>query len=157
MKRIIYYILLLAGILGSSYFVLWQLEFIAGNTGLELMKVFIESIKSGSFTFAFDPPHIITYAIAIFLVVNAATLLTLLVVLIINLGVLSKVMKFYSISSSFFISAFILTAGFAYVIIEAGGDIMKKFLDLNLFFYLPIVASIVLMILGAILKKTERK
>jgi len=164
MKRYLFYILLLASIGGATFVVLMMGEYIKpvavfAKDGFEIMKNFVESVVNGSFKFKTDSAHIFIYGMALFIIINAAIVVTMILMWLISGFNLNRINRFYGISIWFFVSTLIMTAAygwFYYDILQASG---KSFsiADLSWYAYIPIATGIIAMVLGLVFKLTDKR
>jgi len=157
MRRLLYYILLALAVAGSTSVVLWVPGFMNAamgfNTGVAVLEDFASSVINGTYSWGFSAINIFTYGLILFVFTNAAILLTMLLVFLFSGFALSKIAKFYRIVAWFIFSAIIITGVYITFVIMGPGFSMGEF---PLWSYIPLVASLAIMILGIILRVTER-
>ena len=159
MKKILFFVFLSAGILASVFVVL---------TGYSSYNAFSTDIGAGIDRFTniirnidvvvkwgFTPPAIMVYGYLAFMLINALSIISLVLMLILSGGRPSKMRKFGTISLWFLISALIFTGAFVYPLIDAGtiGNILDIY---NWTFFVPIAASLVLFIVGIFVRRADR-
>ena len=140
----------------STVAVLW----LSDPKGFELMKALVNSITGSTFSFKdTSPERIFLYGFVVFILINAAILLTSILIFIFTLGKLDKVLRFYRISIWFLVSAVVFTGVLVYGPIRAltnGAAFADVIKSIHWTSYVPIGSSVVLAILGLIFYKTER-
>jgi len=161
MRRLIFFILLLAVIGGTSCLLVFGVP--GGvldappETAFELLKGVFESIKGGTWPWSsFNLYTIFIYGYVLFLLINAVLLLSLLVMALTTLFRFSKIYRFFATVWWHFLAALVFTGVNVYLMLDAGGNFMDHLKELPWQFYMPLGSAIVLAILGIILKKTER-
>jgi hypothetical protein len=145
---------MLAAILTMSYLVIWQVG-VDGIKGVALFEHFFDSIKNNTLFNDVTPYKILLYGLGLFLVINIVLLFALLIMLLLCLGNFSKAVAFYSISVWFFLGAMIYTGAVLYLLIANG--FVEQIRVANHLAWIPVAAAFVLMVLGWILKGTERR
>jgi|GEM_PF-3453785 len=179
MKRFIFWSLMFAGVLVSTYVTVMlfatgslfvnpfvpELTFndmIPSAENLELCWLFLRYIVE-NIGDLFQMPFVDvmpTYGFLLFLLINAYLMLSMLFALLFSLFRLRRVKRFYAGSVLFFVSALLLVGGFGYLVyelIDAGvafGDVFSMF---TWWFWVPIGMAWFLMIFALIFKKTERE
>ena len=159
MKRFIYYLLLLAGIIGSSCVVLFLGDFmpqsLSGTTGADIMKNFINGIVKGNYQFGTSTTDFFTYGMTLFLLINVALVLAILLSWLISGFRLSKIKRFYSIAVWFFVSSMFITAFWVWLQIDTVPHfVFNDYLRLNV---VPFAASLVLCLLGLVFSVFDRR
>ena len=154
MKRILFYLLLVGAIVGGSAVVLWVPGFMPYKMGKgqDLLEVWIKSMTSGAFSWQ---PIIITvfrFGMALFVLMNAAILLTMLLVFLFSGFSLNKIAKFYRICIWYFVSALVMTGVYVAFVI----DLKIPFKDIPWIAYIPAILGVVVIVVGIILRKTEK-
>jgi len=160
MRRFIFFILILLSIGATACLLILG---IPGGvldapslTSYQYIEVVFNMIKDGSWPWSsFNPTILFTYGYALFLFINAVLLLSLLVMALTTLFRFSKIYRFYSTVWWYLFAAIVFTGVNVYVVIDTGVnplDFIKEFWQ----FCIPLASAIVLIIVGLILKKTER-
>lgn len=164
MKRILFYLFLAGGIVGSTVVVLWMGKFLPLGMGTvmngqDIIENFLKSIANGTAKFGFTAGDLFVYAIALFVLINAAVLLTMILIFLFSGFNLNRIARFYRICGWFFFSSLLLTASYGYLIFKA----LPSFSFSNLidavpyYAYIPIGASFLLLLFAIIFRATEKK
>jgi len=124
MLRFFFYFLFAGAIGGTSAFVLFVPQFMPaffntnnlGSNGYQVIEGMIRNIVSGNFTFGTTAPEIFMYGLALFLLINASILLTMLMIFLFSGFRLGRIYKFYRISAWFYVSTIIMTATYCWYV-----------------------------------------
>ena len=164
MKRLIYYLLLIGSVTGATCVALFVAGFVPegsgmSNTGLKVIEDFVVGLVDGTHVFGYTAQHIFIYGLTLFLILNAALILTLLLIFLISGFNLRRISKFYRISIWFLVASLLFTGVYGYLIF----DILDTFNFTTVFavlpwsFYLPLGLSLIMAIVGLVFKLTSRK
>ena len=158
MKRLIFFLILAAGIAGSTYFILFDSSGgMVGETGFDYLKQVFELVKDGNWPWSdFNFMTVFTYGLVAFAFINAVLLLALAVMAMTTFFNFSKVYRFYATAWWFLFSAILFTGAVIYMPIDTGADIMDFVKDLPWQYYVPIASSLALVIISIIFKRSER-
>ena len=155
MKRLLFFLFMIGGILASTYVVL----FIDGfDVGMKELEEIFKTLTDGSlFKSGLNAMTVQTYGLLVFLLVNAILLITFVLMFLLNGGKLGRVRQFYTISIWFFIGALVYTIGIGYFVYDVSGasGIMDTLKDLPWKHYIPFGASLVLLIVAISFRKSE--
>ena len=181
MRRLLFFILIMVGLIGSVFVVLFLPDFIAASipatafggrgdttflgiavqerTGFGMMAHLIAQIRAGTFSFGGDAVSLFTYSVAIYLVIVAAIILTMLLLLLFTLGSLRRISRFYSISTWFSLVAFLMTGAYIWAVVHLtrGNDTINFFQDFPIWGYVPIAVATILPIIGWILSVGDNR
>ena len=153
-RRMLFYFLMAGAIVASSCLLL----FMDNSAGLNMIKVFVTAITSGGFSPGTDPISIYLYGFILFLLLNAAMLLTMILIFLFTGFNLNKIAKFYRICIWYLVSAIVYTGVFVYMLIGLAIPIdIMNLLQTSWTSFLPIITSIVVLILAIIFRATEKK
>jgi hypothetical protein len=152
MKRFFFYLVMFAAVVGSSIVVLFMNEW----GGLELMKGFVNGIIKGTYKPGTTASDFMLYGMAAFFVLNAAIVLTMLLILLFTGFNLNKKRRFYRISIWYIVSALILTGVWGYMHF---GALHRGFKPINhlLIHAIPIGAAIIVGILALVFHRVGRR
>ena len=157
MKRILFYLLLVGTIVGSSAVVLWVKGFlpyssISGATGQSWLEAWVKSMTNGTFKMGASAADFLLYGLTLFILMNAAILLTMLLVFLFSGFNLNKIAKFYRICIWYFVASLVITGVYiGYVI-----GYKVPFKDIPWMAYIPIALGIIIIVIGIIFRKTEK-
>ena len=156
LKRTLFYIIFAGCVIGSTCVVLFVGGFMPTGsgfaTGNDLVHNMISGIINGKYKFGSTPLHFHTYAMFLFLVLNAGVLITMLLLWLTSGFNLNRIKRFYRISIWFLISSLLLTASWVWVQIDTSnkgfGDSLKALFGIAI---IPVVSSLLATILGLVL------
>lgn len=165
MRRIIFYLMLVASIIGSVCVVLfvpqfWQINgHGGGGNGWDALfgnrYSFLPTLFRGDWVFAWNSGHALIYAVTFFFLICALTLLILVLLLLINGLRLGRSSRLYRNCSWFMFAALVLTAFYIWYSIDmAGGDWSINTLPWA--FYVPLGTALVTTIMGGVMRITEK-
>jgi len=160
MKRFIFFLLLLGGILFATYCAVCGDLGFSISDGIQYINDLVHSVIDLSiFKLSISGPVIYLYGLLIFLLFNAIMVLSLVLMFIFHLGMFNHVRHFYSTTVWFFVSALIYTVGLLYVIYDAQGfDVLAHSLaKLPWYEYIPIGSSVLLLIFAIVFKVNEKE
>lgn len=154
MRKLLFFVFLLAGIAGSLYILLFVDAFfiyngsyqIGGTTysGYARLGNLFRNITS--FRFGTTPYHFLTYAKVLFLIVCSTLIIRLILRFIFTLGTLGKASRVYRKSIWFLLACMVLSCAYVWYVAnatsaeDATGFSLRT---LPIWFYLPIVAAII--------------
>lgn len=159
MKRLIFYFLLLGCIAGSSLLILFLGFGVTGSsasgaTMFDYLQAVFEMVKNGTWPWSnFSAAAVFTYTLVLFLFINVVLLFSLLVMALTTLFKFEKVYRFYATATWYLISSIIFTAGVAYLIVQASGSFLDVLKTMPWEFFMPLISSVILVVLGAILRE----
>jgi len=155
MKRILFYLLLAGAVIGSSCCILWA------GTGYDLLNMVVTSLFNGTLGTLYTALGLNLFiyicGLALFIVLNAALLLTMLLIFLFTGFNLKKIAKFYRIWIWWLVSSVIYTAALVW------GPLTNGFTGFHFDFanawytLLPIVTALVVMVLAIIFRNIEKK
>ena len=159
MKRLFFYILLLVGIIGSTAVVLFVGGFLpkiySNTTGMDIISNFVNGIIKGTYNFGTTTADFFIYGIVIFLLMNAALVLSVLLSWLLSGFRLFKIRRFYSISIWFLISSVVISAFWVWRQIDTTQSVaFKDFLGYQI---VPLASALVLCLLGLIFSVSDRQ
>ena len=154
MKRIIFYTILAASVIASSCVLLF-----VGN-GYNILDFTVKSLFNGTFIDMYNlfglNYFIYICGFAVFIVLNAALVLTMLLIFLFTGFKLNKIAKFYRICIWWFVSTIIFTAVYIWYITKGftafAFDFATQWQSL-----LPLVTSIIVLIFAIIFRKIEKR
>jgi len=155
MKRILFYLLLVGAIVGGSAVVLWVPGYLGKGstvTGQGMLELWIKSMTSGAFSWSPVTMTVFMIGLTLFILMNAAILLTMLLVFLFSGFALSKIAKFYRICIWYFISALVITGVYIALIVDA----KLPFKDVPWLFYVPAALGLIVIIIGIVFRSTEK-
>ena len=160
MKRLIFYILLIVCIVAATGIVLGVGNYLpkayySGATGATLVKDFFNGITKGTYHFGTTSTNFFTYALVLFLIMNAAMILALVISWLISGFRLGKIKRFYSISFWFLLSTLIITGVWVWAQLKAvPGSTFKDFINLNT---IPLALALVSCLVGFVFSIFETR
>jgi len=122
-----------------------------------IVSVF-NTIRAGNWPWqTINAMTIFTYGYALYLLINAVLLLSILIMALTTFFRFSRVYRFFGTIWWYLASAIIFTGVNVYLMIDAGGNILDYTQELPWQFFLPIASALVITAVGLVLKFTERK
>ena len=150
MKRLIFFFLILGSIAASSYLLLFS----DSKALFELLKLAFEGIKAGTWKWSnLNFLTVFTYALTIFLFINAVLLISLLVMAFTTLFRFERVYRFYATATWYLIGAAIFTAGVVYMMLKSGVPVGEYLKSMPWYYYTPLGSAVVLFVLALIFKR----
>jgi hypothetical protein len=153
MKRTLFYLIFAAALAGSTAVIL----FIPAD-GVKLWdrldSALIQKIINGTFVFETYASCIFTYGIALFTLINAAILLTMLLIFLFSGFNLNKISKFYRITGWFLFSAILFSATYAWSLVSGSNSFNIS--DVPYIYYVPLAAAILSVIAAIVFRVTDK-
>ena len=151
MKRAIFYILLLAAVVGSTCVVL----LIEDWSGLDITREFIRAVIDGTFVWGTTSAHFYIYALMLFWILNASTLLTLFLIFMFSKFRFRNIRRPYRISLWWLFSAILITAFWAWPYISFNGWTFD--FDHLKFVLIPLASALVTCVVGLVFSILDRR
>jgi len=153
-KRILFYLLLVGAIVGGSAVVLWVPGFwwTGSLNGQDMLEIWIKSMVDGTFKMGASAGDFLRYGMILFILMNAAILLTMLLVFLFSGFNLNKIAKFYRICFWYFISSLVMSGVYAANIVVS----KIPFSSVPWMAYIPVGLGVIIIVIGIIFRTTEK-
>lgn len=165
MKRGIFYLLLLVGLVGATCIVLFVSQFMPYGrdinrlldiNGYDMVYGWTRSLINGdSSIWGTSASHFFVYALILFLILNLATLVTLLLILMFSRFRFQNIRRPYMIGLWYLVSALILTGFWFWMYFDIHG-FNFVFRD-KIFAMIPIASALVVNLVGLVFGLTDRR
>ena len=149
--RVLFYILFLAALLGSTAVVLWMDTF----NGLRATEFFINGVMNGTFTFGATSAHFYFYGLVAFFILNAATLLTLFLIVIFSGFNFKRIRRPYTITIWLLVSTMLLSGAWLWPYFDVHGFTFN-FQD-KMYAMIPLAAALAVALLGLVFSFVDRR
>lgn len=151
MKRLIYFLLLLAGMGAAVCLLLFKCDY------LQDLKAVFNLVKAGTWSWSdFSAYTVWIYGLVAYLFIVAILVLSLLIMSLTTLFKFSRIHRFYATGWWYLIAALMFTGAVVFSLIQGNGAFMDNLKDMPWEWYVPLGSALVLFIVGIVLKKTER-
>ena len=171
MRRLIFWVMMIMSIGFATYVVLFQSGFWSMNltggsgkrlpttgNGWDMIYGFFRNIGDSS-SWGTTSAHFVTYALIAYVLIVASVLLSLVLTLAMNLGLLGRSRRLYRTGPWFLFATIIITGFYIWLVFDMismiGAAGTWSIRTLPVWFYVPIGLGLVTTIFSAIFKNTE--